>query len=152
MGSKRARVYIDADTLMAAAGGDPLGAPRVLVISGNVTPLELICAETAVLESRRNVEEVLPEALPALDDLIEYGLRRVDDPSPSVEDRFCNLADDKDAIHLAAAVVYDCRYLVTYNVDDYEPGHPEVRVVTPGVIVQKLRGLIEPSLFEAEGW
>ncbi|WP_263819306.1 PIN domain-containing protein [Salinibacter sp.] len=152
MGSKRARVYIDADTLMAAAGGDPLGAPRALLVSGNVTPLELICAETVVLESRRNVDEMLHEALPALDDLIEYGLRRVDDPPPSVEDRFCSLADDKDAIHLAAAVIYDCRYLVTYNVDDYEPGHPEVEVAKPGEVVRKLRSLIEPSLFEAEEW
>lgn len=152
MGSKRLRVYVDADVLTAAAAGDPFGAPSVLLIGADVTPLDFICAETAALESTRNVDQKLPEARSALDDLIEHGVRRVDDPAPEVEDEFCERADDKDAIHLAAAVVYDCRYLVTYNVDDYQPGHPDVEVVRPGALVRRLRGLITPTLFEAEVW
>ncbi|MFB6098967.1 MAG: PIN domain-containing protein [Salinibacter sp.] len=152
MGSKRLRIYVDADVLMAAAAGDPFGAPSVLVISANVTPLGLLCAETAVLESTRNVDQKLPEARSALDDLIEHGVHRVDDPAPDLEDEFCARADDKDAIHLAAAVVHDCRYLATYNVEDYQPGHPDVEVVRPGRLVEKLRGLITPALFEAEVW
>lgn len=152
MGSRQPRIYVDADVLMAAAGGTPLGAPTVLLIIANMTALETICAETAVLESRRNVEEKLPEARPALDELVEHGVRRVDDPPPDAEKRFCDYADEKDAIHLAAAVIHDCRYLVTYNLSHYEPGHEEVEVVSPGLVVQRLRAMVGLAMSEAEVW
>jgi hypothetical protein len=32
-----------------------------------------------------------------------------------------------------------CRYLTTYNVEDYEPGHSEVQVVRPGRLVRRAR-------------
>jgi predicted nucleic acid-binding protein len=152
MGPRRLRIYVDADVLIAGAAGSPYGASHVLLVTANVTPLTLISAETAVLESRKNVEEKLPDARSALDDVIKHSVRRVDDPDPRLENRFRDLADDKDAIHLAAAVVYDCKYLVTYNVDDYRPGHEGVEVVRPGVLVQQLREVITPAVFSGEVW
>lgn len=152
MASRRLRIYVDADALIAGAAGAPFGAAHVLLVGENFIPIELICAETAILEATRNVEEKLPEALPALEDIIEYSIQRVDDPAPQVEERFCNFADPKDAIHLAAATVYDCKYLTTYNGVDYEPGHPAVEVVEPGVLVKKLREVITPAVFSEGIW
>ena len=151
-GPRRLRIYADADVIMAAAGGDFYGAPSVLLVSANVAPITFVCAETAVLESRRNVKEKIPEALPDLNEIIEWTLMRVPDPETELEERFCDLADEKDAIHLATAVVYDCKYLVTYNESDYQPGHPEVTVVSPADLVKKLRATLPPAVFSEEIW
>ena len=45
----------------------------------------------------------------------------------------------KDLPHLVAALEQDCAYLTTYNVDDYEPGHPEIEVFRPGGLVRRVR-------------
>ena len=149
---RRLRVYVDADIIMAAAGGDLYGAPSVLLVSGSIAPITFVCAETAVLESQRNVEENISDALPDLHEIIQWTLMRVPDPEPELEERFCEFSDEKDAIHLAAAVVYDCKYLVTYNESDYQPGHPDITVVSPGDPVKKLRATLSPAVFSEEIW
>jgi hypothetical protein len=45
----------------------------------------------------------------------------------------------KTSPHLIAALEQGCAYLTTYNVDDYEPGHPEIDVFRPGAPVQRVR-------------
>jgi len=149
---RRLRVYVDADVLIAGVAGSIYGAPSILLVSASVTSITLVCAETAVLKARRNAEDKLPDALGDLDEVIEWTLMRVEDPEPEIEENFCDYADQKDAIHLAAATVYDCKYLVTYNESDYKPGHPDVTVVSPGNSVKKLRATMSTMLFGEEIW
>ena len=51
-------------------------------------------------------------------------------------------ADPKDLPILVAAVRDRCDVLVTFNERDYRRGHPDVEVMTPGVLVQRVRRLV----------
>ena len=48
-------------------------------------------------------------------------------------------AHPKDLPVMVAAVRERCDVLVTSNERDFRPGHPGVEVVTPGVLVQRVR-------------
>ena len=52
------------------------------------------------------------------------------------------LANPKDLPLLAVAVREKCRWLVTFNVADFQPGHPEVSVLRPGDLVLRVRDLL----------
>ena len=51
-------------------------------------------------------------------------------------------AHPKDLPVLVVAVRERCDVLVTFNERDYRPGHPDVKIVTPGVVVQRVRRLV----------
>ena len=147
------RVYVDANVLVTAAfSGDPYSASRVLFMSENIGPLELFCAQTSVDEGIRNIKEKVPEAVDDLHAIIDYGMTVVEDPSRERERELLDFADQKDAIHLAAAIDNNCGYLATYNTDDfYAEDLDEIEVVEPGKIVASMREVFTSVVF-SQGW
>ncbi|MCJ7626560.1 MAG: hypothetical protein MUO76_23965, partial [Anaerolineaceae bacterium] len=49
------------------------------------------------------------------------------------------LADPKDLPILVAALREKCTWLVTFNMSDYQPGHPNVTVLRPGDFIMRIR-------------
>ena len=92
-----------------------------------------------VTEAERNLEQKLPQALPAFRLILNRCLRVVPDPQPSELAPLADLADAKDLPILTAAVREGCPWLVTFNLRHFQPGHPDVTVLRPGDFVLRVR-------------
>jgi len=84
----------------------------------------------------------MPQALPAFRLLVSRCLRVVSDPQPADIRPHDGLAHPKDLPILVAAVREGCPWLVTFNVRDFQPGHPAVTVLRPGEFVAHVRDLL----------
>jgi hypothetical protein len=136
----RLRIYVDADVLFAGASSpSSYSASQVLLTLSEITLIEGITSELAVEECRRNLEAKLPKATEAFGRLVRQALATREPPSREELRPHMGRADWKDLPHLVSARQAGCRYLTTYNVDDYRPGHPEVQVIRPGALVRRVR-------------
>jgi hypothetical protein len=63
----------------------------------------------------------------------------VSDPESEKISPSKGLVDSKDLSLLAAAVREGCPWLVTFNIRDYQPGHPDVQVLRPGEFIARIR-------------
>lgn len=151
-GPEHLRVYVDANVLITGVAQGLYAASHVLLVAANVTPLNLLTTEVGRRESFRNVEEKVPKALPELEEVFEHSITVVPNPGREREEEFFALADEKDAVHLAAAVDNSCKYLTSYNLDDFSPGHPDVEVVEPGDLLVQMREIITPEVFRRSPW
>lgn len=134
------RVMIDADVLSAgAASPSERSASTVVLRLSDLTVIDGVASGQVVAEAETNLREKIPAALPAFEELTTACLRVVADPTPSEVRALGGLAHPKDLPILAAAVREQCPELVTFNGRDYRPGHPDVEVVSPGVLVQRIR-------------
>jgi hypothetical protein len=136
-GGRRLRVYIDADVLFAGASSTAdHSASQVLLTLSEVTLLEGLTSELAVAECRRNLQAKMPAATGDFDRLVQRALSVRE--APGREDLLPHVgrADWKDLPHLVSSLHAECRYLATYNVSDYQPGHADIEVVRPGVSVR----------------
>ncbi len=70
---------------------------------------------------------------------MERCLRVLPAPNRITLEPYQGLADPKDLPILAAAVLAECPWLVTFNVRHYQPGHSTLKVVTPGEFVMHAR-------------
>ena len=139
----RPRVWIDADVLFAgAASPSEHGASLTILRLAEITLIEALASQQVLIEARRNLEAKLPQALPAFELIVSRCLKLVPDPLPADLVPFRNLADPKDVPILAAAVREGCRWLVTFNVGDYRPGHASIRVLRPGTFILRVRELL----------
>lgn len=137
------RVMVDADVLFAgAASPSDRSASTVVLRLGDLTLVDGVASEQVVAEAERNLSEKVPAAVPAFRELAAACLRVVPDPTADEVLALDGSADPKDLPILAAAVRERCDVLVTFNERDFRPGHPDVEVVTPGVLVQRVRRLV----------
>lgn len=134
------RVFVDADVLFAgAASPQEHSASQVVLRLGEITLIDAVTSRQAVTEAKRNLEAYLPDAMPAFRHLVSRALRVAEDPTREEVLAHAGLADPKDLPLLACAVREGCPVLVTFNVRDYQPGHPDVEVLRPGVLVRQIR-------------
>jgi len=141
-GPGKPRVFVDADVLFAgAAGPSQHGASLVVLRLAEITLIEAITSQQVVTEAERNLEQKLPQALPAFRLILNRCLRVVPDPQPSELAPLADLADAKDLPMLEAAVHEGCPWLVTFNLRHFQPGHPDVTILRPGDFVLRLRDL-----------
>jgi predicted nucleic acid-binding protein len=134
------RVMIDADVLFAgAASSSGQSASGVVLRLSELTVIEGVASEQVVAETTRNLEAKVPAAVPALRQLVGACLHIVPDPETDEVAALDGRAHPKDLPILTAAVRERCDVLVTFNERDYRPGHEAVEVVTPGVLVQRVR-------------
>ncbi|HEY1408517.1 MAG TPA: hypothetical protein VF434_06225, partial [Promineifilum sp.] len=63
-------------------------------------------------------------------------------PSAEQLTPFEGLAVRLDRSILAAAVLNQCPWLVSFNLRHYQPGHPAVTALSPGDFVQRVRHLL----------
>lgn len=137
------RVFVDADVLFAgAASPSEHGASLIVLRLAELTLLDAITSQQVKTEAERNLAAKLPAALPALQLLLSRCLTLV--PSPTAEQLlpFVGLADGKDVPILAAAVLNNCPWLVTFNVRHFQPSHPSLTVLPPGDFVRRVRYLL----------
>ena len=140
---RKPRVFVDADVLFAgAASPSEHGASLIILRLGEITLIEAVASQQVIAETERNLEEKLPQALPAFRLLVSRCLRVVPDPRPEDLAVYAGAADPKDLPILVAAVREACPWLVTFNVRHFQPGHPEVTVLRPGAFVLRVRGLL----------
>jgi hypothetical protein len=134
------RLYIDADVLFAgAARSSETAASYALLLLGEIGLIEAVCAAQAVEEAERSLETKAPLALPAFRRIVGRCIQVLPDPSPAAVREWRGRADPEDLSHLVTAINAGCRWLVTFNERDYRPGHPDLTVIAPGRMIQRLR-------------
>ncbi|MGC9395956.1 MAG: PIN domain-containing protein [Anaerolineae bacterium] len=134
------RVFVDADVLIAGAASPTAHSASLVVLQmAEITLIEALTSEQVIEEAERNLREKLPGALATFRLLVERCLRVVSAPDRAALEPYQGLADSKDLPILIAAVLAECPWLVTFNVRHYQPGHPTVKVVTPGELVMHAR-------------
>jgi len=137
---EKLRVFFDADVLFAgAASPTEHSASQVALQLSEITLVEGLTSDGAAEEARRNLRAKVPEATEKLGRVLSRSVREVPDPAPEALRPHLGRADAKDLAHLVAALREGCTHLLTYNTADYEPGHPEIEVLTPGAFVQNAR-------------
>jgi len=141
--TSKPRVFVDADVMFAgSASPSEHSASLVTLRMGEITLIDAVTSRQAITEAERNLSAKLPQALTTFRLLVERSLRVV--PNPSKEDLAGHkgIADPKDLPILMAAVRERCQWLVTFNVDDFQPGHPDVTVLRPGAFIQRVRTVL----------
>jgi predicted nucleic acid-binding protein len=139
----RPRVFVDADVLFAgAASPSEYSASLVVLRLAEITLIEAITSEQVITEAERNLAAKIPAALPAFRLLVSRCLRRVPTPTADERHQYAGLADSKDLSILVAALQADCPWLLTFNTRHFQPGHPDVTVLSPGEFVQRIRHLL----------
>jgi len=140
---RKPRVFVDANVLFAgAASPSEHGASLVILRMGEITLIEPLTSQQVIAEAERNLEEKLPQALPAFRLLVSRCLRVVPDPRTEDLAAYAGAADPKDLAILVAAVREACPWLVTFNVLHFQPGLPQVTVLRPGALVLHVRDLL----------
>lgn len=140
---RKPRVFVDADVLFAgAAAPSEHGASLTVLRMAEITLIEAITSQQAVVEAERNLEAKLPTVLPAFRFIVSRCLRVAPNPATADLIPYAGLADPEDLPLLVAALREECPYLVTFNVRHYRPGHPQVTVVRPGELIMRVRDLL----------
>jgi len=134
------KVFVDADVLFAGAASPSEHSASLLILRlSEITLLEAMTSERVIVESQRNLQQKLPQALPAFNHLVSRSLTVVPEPSHAAEVSLEGLAHPGDRHVLAAAVREECPWLVTFNTRHFVPGHPDVTVCQPGELIRKVR-------------
>lgn len=130
------RVFVDADVLFAgSASPSTQGASHILLVMGELTLIEGLTSEQAVIEAERALQAKLPEFRL----LVSRALRVVPDPTP-MEVRACaGQAHPKDLPLLAAALREGCSCFVTFNTRHYFPAHEAIKILRPGDLILTIR-------------
>ncbi len=137
------RVFVDADVIFAgSASPSEHSASLVTLRMGEITLIDAVTSRQAVVEAERNLAAKIPDAVTTFRLLIERSLRVVPDPSRQDVAACGAIADPKDLPILVAAIRERCQWLVTFNVDDFVPGHADVTVLRPGAFVRRVRAVL----------
>jgi len=139
----RPRIFIDADVLFAgSASPSAHSASLVILRMAEITLIDACTSTQVISEVERNLEDKMPDAMPAFTLIVKRCLRVVENASSAEVRAIDGSADPKDLPILATAVREKCAYLATYNVRHFQPGVPQVQVLTPGDLVQRIRYLL----------
>jgi hypothetical protein len=140
---RKPRVFVDADVLFAgAAAPTEHDASLTVLRMAEITLIEAITSQQAVVEAERNLEAKLPAAVPAFRLIVSHCLHVADDPAPAELIPYAALADRADLPLLVVALREGCPWLVTFNVRHYRPGHPQVTILRPGDLMLRVRDLL----------
>lgn len=128
-------VFFDADVLVAGSASTT-GAAHLLLTLSELGIIQGMTSAHVQEEARRNLAKKIPGALPEFEEIIQRAVTI--DFSPVDTSLFQNLTHPKDAHVLAAAVVANARWLVTFNLKDfYQP--PQMTVLNPGQAIRTIR-------------
>lgn len=143
MPPSKPRVFVDADVIFAgAASPSEHGASLVILRMAEITLIDALTSRQAMTEAERNLSTKLPDALTTFRFLADRCLHVVPDPRPEDLTSHTGIADHKDLPILVAALREGCHWLVTFNVGDFQPGHPDVTVLRPGEFLERVRDLL----------
>jgi predicted nucleic acid-binding protein len=141
--SRKLRVFVDADVIFAgSAAPTEHGASHVLLLMGEITLLDCVTSQQAVVEAECNLASKLPAKLPELRLLLSRCLRIVANPLASELTAYAGMADSKDLPLLVVALREQCDYLVTFNIKHYFPQGGVITVLRPGDFLQTARAML----------
>jgi len=132
------RIFIDANVLIAGSASVS-GASHIILHLSDLTVIECIISQQVKVEAERNLREKMPQALPAFGLLVESAVKLVDDPDENQLVSLQGQAHVEDLPLLAAALLYRCHYLVTFNVRHYRPEGEKIVVLRPGEFLYRIR-------------
>lgn len=134
------RVFVDADVLFAGSASPSEQSASLLVLRlAEITLIDAITSEQVLTEAERNLAAKFPEALPAFRHLVSRCLRAAPNPDKQDLSDFRGMTDPKDLPILVACLQTGCPWLVTFNLRQYQPGHPDINVVRPGEFILQVR-------------
>lgn len=134
------RVLIDADVLFAAAASSSEhGASLLILRLAELTLIQAFAPEQVMMEVQRNLQVKLPQALNTYRVLVERSIQVVPDPPLALVQKHQGKAHPKDLPILVSADEHQCTWLITFNLKDYKPGLPSVKVVRPGDFIVQVR-------------
>jgi len=137
---RKPRVFVDADVLFAgAAAPGEHGASLTILRMAEITLIEALTCQQAIIEAERNLADKLPVALPAFRLIVSRCLQVVSDPTSADLTPYTGCADPEDLPILVAALREDCPWLVSFNLRHFQPGVPAVTVLRPGDFVLRVR-------------
>ncbi len=149
--AEKLKVFVDADVIFAgSAAPTEHGASHVVLQMGEITLLDLITSQQAVIEVERNLAEKLPTKLPEFKLIVSRCLRVVPDPEPSDLKPYHGQADREDLAILVAALREGCTYLLTFNLRHFRPIGGQLRVQRPGDFLSDVRQRLGQSGTEAK--
>jgi len=143
MSPRKPRIFVDADVLFAgSAAPAEHGASLTVLRMAEITLIEAITSQQAIIEAERNLAAKLPATLPAFRLIVSRCLRVVADPAPVDLVPYLSLADPTDLPLLVAAQREGCAWLVTFNVRYYWPDRKQITVLRPGDFILRVRDLL----------
>jgi len=133
-------LFVDADVLFAGSASPSEHSASLMILTlSEVTLIRALVSEQVITEAERNLEAKIPKALPVFRHLVSRCLTVVPDPELEELAAYQGLADPKDLPIPVSAVREKCAWLVTFNIRDYQPGHPDVVVLRPGDFISRIR-------------
>jgi predicted nucleic acid-binding protein len=145
---RKPRVFIDADVIFAgAASPSEHSASNVVLRMGEITLLETLTSQQAIVEVERNLAEKLPAKLPQFRQLVRCCLQVVPDPELDDLSPYHGQADPKDLPLLVAALREKCSFLLTFNTRHYFPTTNTITIKRPGDFLLIIRESLDTSLF-----
>lgn len=136
-------IFLDADVIFAgSASRTQHGASLVILRLGELTLLDCITSEQAIIEVERNLAAKLPSKLPEFRLLVSRCLRVVQDPEPDELRAWFGQADPKDLPILVTAVREGCSHLLTFNTRHYFPKTNVIKIQRPGKFLLSIRMLL----------
>lgn len=136
-------IFLDADVIFAgSASRTQHGASLVVLRLGELTLLDCITSEQAVVEVERNLAAKLPSKLPEFRLLVSRCLRVVSDPELNDLPPWFGQADPKELPLLVTAVREGCSHLLTFNTRHYFPRGDVIKIQRPGKFLLSIRMLL----------
>ena len=135
------RVFVDANVFVTASNSPSTGSANVVILRlAEAGLIEAVTSAQVVAECERVIRRKFPAALPAFHALLPASRTTVAaNPAPGELAAFAGHADETDLVHLVVALREQCPFLVTHNVADFLPGHPDVTVCRPAEFVHLVR-------------
>ncbi|MCG3142331.1 MAG: hypothetical protein HDKAJFGB_03768 [Anaerolineae bacterium] len=138
--SSKLLVFLDADVIFAgSAAPTEHGASHVVLRMGEITLLDCVTSQQAVIEAERNLEEKLPSKLAEFRLIVNRSLRVIADPKTNELTTYAPYAHPEDLPLLVAALREGCPYFLTFNVRHYRPRGLPIQVLRPGDFLQTVR-------------
>jgi len=134
------RVCVDSDALIAGLMSRK-GASHAMLVLGEIGLFTLVVPRAAIDEVRRNLDRLLPAAVPLFEQFLAIPGLELCTPSTRDEVAAAELADAEDVPIFAAAISAGARFLATHNVRHFHSGLG-VRVVKPAVLLEEARAWI----------
>lgn len=140
---EKPRIFIDADVLFAgSASPQQYSASLVILRMAEITLINAITSQQVITEVERNLEQKFPAALVTFRMLVSRCLQVLPDPTEQEMAALSGLTHPKDLPILADAIKHNCQYLTTYNINHFQPGTPNLTVLSPGDLIQRIRYLL----------
>jgi predicted nucleic acid-binding protein len=130
-------VCLDADVVIAGLFSTN-GASHAVLVLAEIGLLRAVVPEAVVSEVRRNLNEKLPEALPAFETFLHAAFVKVHRPDATELREARPLSHAKDVPVMAAALGSGATHLVTHNIRHFTSTE-RLRVVRPRDLVEEAR-------------